>query len=172
VTLTWSVGSSLWIFPHSLSYFNELVGGPKGGAKHLLDSNIDWGQDLLYLKDWLDRHPDVKLDGLAYWGPFPATLVGIPEAPRPPVGWMLDEQSGSSNELEHQLGPMPGWYALSVNCIYDRSGQHRYFLNLQPAGMAGYSIYIYHITLEDANRVRRGLRLPELPGEYWIAEGS
>jgi hypothetical protein len=28
--------------------------------------------------------------------------------------------------------------------------------------MAGYSIYIYHITLEDANRVRRGLGLPEL----------
>jgi hypothetical protein len=54
--LAWSVGSSLWYYPHSLSYFNELVGGPMGGPKHLLDSNIDWGQDLFYLKDWLDAN--------------------------------------------------------------------------------------------------------------------
>jgi hypothetical protein len=31
--------------------------------------------------------------------------------------------------------------------------------------MAGYSIYIYHITLEDANRVRRDLGLPDLTGD-------
>ena len=29
LALCWSVGSSLWYYPHSLSYFNELVGGPK-----------------------------------------------------------------------------------------------------------------------------------------------
>lgn len=34
--------------------------------------------------------------------------------------------------------------------------------------MAGYSIYIYHITLEDANRLRRELGLPEVEGK---AEG-
>jgi hypothetical protein len=31
--------------------------------------------------------------------------------------------------------------------------------------MAGYSIYIYHITLGEANRVRRNLGLPELKAE-------
>jgi hypothetical protein len=31
--------------------------------------------------------------------------------------------------------------------------------------MAGYSIYIYHITLEEANRVRRELGLAELSQE-------
>jgi hypothetical protein len=34
--------------------------------------------------------------------------------------------------------------------------------------MAGYSIYIYHVTLEDANHVRRELGLRELPG-HWCA---
>jgi hypothetical protein len=29
--------------------------------------------------------------------------------------------------------------------------------------MAGYSIYIYHLSLEDANRARRDLGLPQLP---------
>ena len=36
------------------------------GPAHLLDSNIDWGQDLLYLKDWLDKHPQARPLGLAY----------------------------------------------------------------------------------------------------------
>ena len=38
-----AVGSSLAIYPHSLSYFNELAGGPTKGHYHLIDSNIDWG---------------------------------------------------------------------------------------------------------------------------------
>lgn len=44
--LAWLGASSLWIYPHSLSYFNEAVGGPLNGAAHLLGSNLDWGQDL------------------------------------------------------------------------------------------------------------------------------
>jgi len=41
----WYVVSSLWIFPHYLAYFNELIGGPRNGYKYLIDSNLDWGQD-------------------------------------------------------------------------------------------------------------------------------
>ena len=44
-----------------------LTAGPRNGPRHLLDSNIDWGQDLFYLKDWLDEsHPEAKLDRVAY----------------------------------------------------------------------------------------------------------
>ncbi|MEM6484583.1 MAG: glycosyltransferase family 39 protein, partial [Pseudomonadota bacterium] len=50
--LLWFVASSLWIYPHSLSYFNESTRGPLNGANHLLGSNLDWGQDLRYLGDW------------------------------------------------------------------------------------------------------------------------
>lgn len=46
--LLWIAASSMWIYPHSLSYFNETVGGPLNGSQHLLGSNIDWGQDFLY----------------------------------------------------------------------------------------------------------------------------
>jgi Dolichyl-phosphate-mannose-protein mannosyltransferase len=46
----WAAVSSLCVYPHSLSYFNELVGGPRQGHAYLLESNIDWGQDLLFLK--------------------------------------------------------------------------------------------------------------------------
>lgn len=52
------------VFPHYLAYFNQLAGGPEHGHEHLVDSSLDWGQDLPGLRDWLDerglpdpRHP-------------------------------------------------------------------------------------------------------------------
>jgi hypothetical protein len=158
--LTCSIGSSLAAYPHSLSYFNELVGGPRHGGEHLLDSNLDWGQDLLYLKDWFDEHPTVTLDGLACWGSCPGTVVGIPETPFPPPG--PDAEDGNSRLPDDQLGPKPGWYALSINHLYGRDRRYQYLLHLEPVAMAGYSIYIYHVTVEEANRARRDFGLPEL----------
>jgi hypothetical protein len=195
IALTWAVGSSLAVYPHSLSYFNELAAvlptpadavypkpagrnaenrsvwsrvtsmltaGPRNGPRHLLDSNIDWGQDLFYLKDWIDQHPKAKLKGLAYWGSYPATLAGIPETPNPPTGTERERCDSSQSDSAAKGGlptdhpdPKPGWYALSVNYIYSRDRQYRYFLNFRPAAMAGYSIYIYHITQDEANRVRK-----------------
>jgi hypothetical protein len=42
--------------------------------------------------------------------------------------------------------PRPGWYALSVNHLYDRTGQYRHFLAHEPVATAGYSIYISSTT--------------------------
>ena len=47
------VGSSLAVYPHHLAYFNEFVGGPKNGWRHLLGSSVDWGQDLYFARDIL-----------------------------------------------------------------------------------------------------------------------
>ena len=53
--------------PRYLSYFNVIAGGPRGGAKHLVDSNIDWGQDLIRLKGWMSARGIDEVD-LAYFG--------------------------------------------------------------------------------------------------------
>lgn len=156
-----SVMSSLWTYPHYLAYFNESIGGPRNGGKHLLGSNVDWGQDLFYLARWLRCHPDVSLDGLAYNGSYPPSLAGIADTPYPPISTrrgVLDSSLAGDG-----AGPRPGWYALSVNFLYARNPQYRYFLRFDPAAMAGYSIYVYCITLEDANRVRREMGMPVLP---------
>ena len=39
-------------YPHHLSYFNEIAGGPRNGYQYVTDSNYDWGQDLKNLKRW------------------------------------------------------------------------------------------------------------------------
>ena len=38
-----------------LPYFNALAGGSGGGHRVLLDSNLDWGQDLPRLAEWMRR---------------------------------------------------------------------------------------------------------------------
>ncbi len=140
--LLWSVGSSLCIYPHSLSYFNELAGGPRHGHRYLLDANIDWGQDLGYLKRWLDANPDVSLVHLDWLGFIPAKHFGIEVADRPPRRG-ADERSPSTADAGR--GPEPGWYAISVHRLFDAGDRYRAFQQRQPTATAGYSIYIYHV---------------------------
>lgn len=187
LALTWSVSSSLAVYPHSLSYFNALAvilptpadatypspggktsilstiisAGPRNGPRHLLDSNIDWGQDLFYLEDWYESHPEARPIKVAYFGGYPLDKSKIKSDGYPPIGQNKEQIDGKTDTTT--FGPLPGWYAVSVNEIYGRSQQYRYFLNFQPVAMAGYSLYIYHITPDEANRVRRGLGLAILP---------
>lgn len=143
-SLGWSVLSSAAIVPHSLSYFNELV-GPTNGSWHLNGSNVDWGQDVYLVRDWLDAHPEatdvcVTCDVL-----YSTATLGVP------------------GRLPPADGPRPGWYVISVNQINGRVGEHAYFKLLEPKDRIGYSMNVYHVTKKDANRVRRELGLAELP---------
>ena len=45
------------IFPNYLSFFNALVGGPENGRYYLVDSSLDWGQDLPQLSAYLEKTP-------------------------------------------------------------------------------------------------------------------
>ncbi len=159
--LVWSAGSSLRHDPHNLSYFNELVGGPRQGHHHLLDSNIDWGQDLLPLKRWLDRHPEVQPIAVAHsfpqWMTDAADVQFVPI--RAPAGPSRDGRA------PEKTGPLPGWYAIFVGQLRARHGRYEYFLHFEPVALVGYTVYIYHITVDQANRVRRELGLPDIGTE-------
>ena len=77
--LLWYVGESLWIYPHYLAYFNEIAGGPRHAYRHLVDSSLDWGQDLPGLKQWLDKyHLNKKEDAyLCYFGTADLDNYGV-----------------------------------------------------------------------------------------------
>lgn len=61
ILAVWYVGSSVWIYPDYLAYFNEFVGGSSRGYRHLDDSNIEWGQDIKRLKAYQDKYPETKV---------------------------------------------------------------------------------------------------------------
>jgi hypothetical protein len=159
-----SVVSSLAVFPYSLSYFNELAGGPRNGAAHLLDGNIDWGQDLLELKRWHDAHPEARPFYLAYFGFFDPRLAGLEFQPVPGA----PTAESPRGRPAFQSGPVPGWHAISVNDLYGykhlghETDQYAYLRPVTPAARIGYSIMVYHLSLEDANRMRRDLGLDEI----------
>ena len=44
------------VYPSYIAYFNELIGSPNNASKYLSDSNVDWGQDLLRLQDYIAKH--------------------------------------------------------------------------------------------------------------------
>lgn len=163
VALGSAVVESLWVYPHSLSFFNALAGGPSGGPRHLASSNTDWGQDLLNLRRWLDDHPDARPLHLAYELPLvDPRLVGIeylavPGRPQPDA----TTQAGADDDAR----PSPGWYALGVNQIHARERRFDYFLELTPAARAGYSILIYRVSEQDAERLRGKLGAPRRPAD-------
>jgi len=75
--VVWFTGESIWIRPSYLAYFNELIGGPANGYRHLADSSIDWGQDLPGLKTWLDEHAQGRPVFLSYFGSGDPVYYGI-----------------------------------------------------------------------------------------------
>lgn len=66
--MIWYIFSSVTIFPHYLSYFNEIAGGPDRGSDYFADSNLDWGQDLKGLKKYMTEK-GIKQINLIYYGP-------------------------------------------------------------------------------------------------------
>jgi hypothetical protein len=71
------VGATLVAAPHgSLAYFNPIAGGPDGGHRVLLDSNLDWGQDLPRLAAWMGREGVTDV-ALGYVGADDPDRLGI-----------------------------------------------------------------------------------------------
>ncbi|MBS0664165.1 MAG: glycosyltransferase family 39 protein [Verrucomicrobia bacterium] len=68
VLVGWQVAEGVRTYPHYLAYFNPAVGGPAEGYRHLVDSSLDWGQDLPGLKAWLDRNAHGEPVYLSYCG--------------------------------------------------------------------------------------------------------
>jgi hypothetical protein len=66
--LVWFIGETASASPHFLSSFNEFGGGRSEGYRYATDSNFDWGQDLLRLREFADAHPEVERFAVDYFG--------------------------------------------------------------------------------------------------------
>jgi 4-amino-4-deoxy-L-arabinose transferase-like glycosyltransferase len=138
---TWYAGGTLRTHPHHLAYFNEIVGGPANGWRVLVDSNLDWGQDLRNLATWMRGH-GLRRVGVSYFGSAPPDYYGI-DGPTLP-GYTAPHATHVTREV--RPGDVVAISATNLQGVYldeeDRSLMAR-FRTLSPIGRAGYSILIY-----------------------------
>ena len=149
VILLLHIATTLAIHPHYLSYFNREVGGPANGYRLLLDSNVDWGQDLLRLQQWMADNdvPQVKLGWFGTADPnyYGLNYEPLPGFPRQPFYGLW------THPPFNQTAPEPGVYAISANSLWEMplpEGQkyvYAWFRDREPDGRVGYSILIYDL---------------------------
>ena len=56
--ILYQIVSVLSYHPHYIPYFNELVWNRSNSYRILADSNLDWGQDKILLKEYLEKNPE------------------------------------------------------------------------------------------------------------------
>ena len=120
-----NAASALRVFPDYLSYFNESVGGVRGGYKYVRGSDVDWGQGLKALKKYIDKNK-INHVALDYFGTADPAFYDIPYE-------VMRE--------EERKVPLAKVYAISIFHLEYTEWSHE----LDPAAMVGGSIFIYDL---------------------------
>lgn len=158
----WLGLESAFAHPFYLGYFNQLGGGARGGWHHLLDSNIDWGQDLKHLARFLREEGDPALI-LSYDGSYDPALYGIRYQP---LLMSAPEEGGRPNPP----APERELLAVSVNNFQGYNHPYPFFewLRDEPLlAQVGTSFLVYDITAsrtarEHLRRIYEGTGRPAL----------
>ncbi len=134
----WTIVAAAGVYPDHLSYFNEaaclttnpaaigLDGGTRCGPLWLDDSNVDWGQSLKQLKQWMERNAKGQHFYLAYFGSFPPSAYG------------LDAELIGPDRLSN---PAPGIYVVSAHFV----ARARNAWLRTPTEVIGHSLYVYRV---------------------------
>ncbi|MDO8735367.1 MAG: glycosyltransferase family 39 protein, partial [Elusimicrobiota bacterium] len=148
--LLFHIYSSIKTYPHYLSYFSELIGGPKNGYKYLVDSNLDWGQDLKFLKKYLEDK-NVNLVE-CYFGQGDTRYEGIKSQ------HILSQVS--SDDVDYTKYDRTDLLAISATYFQGLYiGQvdvFNWLKNKNPIANIGYSILIFDISDDEESHRRLG----------------
>ncbi|MFI5205994.1 MAG: hypothetical protein ACHQVK_03560, partial [Candidatus Paceibacterales bacterium] len=113
VLVLWFLLETAISTPYFLSYFNELGGGTQNGYHYVADSNYDWGQDLLRLKDFVDSHPEIDKIAVDYFGGGnPKYYMGDASSGGKVEYWWSSK--GNPSTGSGQVPPIH-WFAISIN---------------------------------------------------------
>lgn len=138
--MIWFVLGTVTIYPHFMPYYNELAGGPRNGSNLAVDSNYDWGQDLLRLANFVEKNKIEKIAVDYFGGGSPRYYLGEKFEP-----WWSAR------------GPASGWFAISATFRQGAYGtptpgfirkpedSYEWLKPYEPIAQIGYSIFIYKI---------------------------
>lgn len=133
--LATSIVSGIISYPNFLTFFNPLFGGTSRADKWLVDSNLDWGQDLPGLAKELKKR-SINEVRLAYFGMARPSHYGI-KALNPNV-------------------IAPGWYAISRSYLsgwWPPGDPYAWLRKLQPVTLVGGSIALFYVDEEALGKI-------------------
>ncbi|MQA30779.1 MAG: tetratricopeptide repeat protein [Luteitalea sp.] len=160
------------VYPHTLTFFNRFVGGPRNGYKYLADSNIDWGQGLKLLKKWMDRE-GVSHIGLAYFGTADPAYYGIDYTPLPAATPSFVLPSIARPWAKPRL---PGYVAVGATVLtgvyHDLQWQlfYRDIRNLTPVEVIGNSIFVYWLERWPEANAPAPTTPREIEADRWLGD--
>jgi 4-amino-4-deoxy-L-arabinose transferase-like glycosyltransferase len=139
VLSAWHLGASIATHPDYLAYFNELAAGRP--ERVLLDSDLDWGQDLLRLETLL-RERGVPSVTIGYLG-----NADLDRHALPPFRRLMPSPPGER---------WTGWIAISEwvlkGVAFHDHDRFAWLEEYTPVARAGRSIRLYYVPEEQAAR--------------------
>ncbi len=152
--LGWILIEIIAAFPSYLSYFNEFAlrrpswvsasdtNWTPGGQNYVVDSNLDWGQDLKRLADWVDAN-NVKKISLDYFG-WAEQMFYLDGK----FVWITSGQYKNPAQFLKE-NPSGGYIAVSAT-FYEQSivGDQNYawLKDYKPVAFIGHSIFVWYIS--------------------------
>lgn len=119
-------------WPNTIGYFNAFAGGTTGGHRIILDSNLDWNQDLWRLRDYLQVR-SLPPAMIALFGSVPTEVVH----PHP-------ERIPTDSDVAANGRPR-GLVIISKGILYSVDMPFVWLRNLQPTGRIGSSILVFDL---------------------------
>ncbi len=120
--------NSIQAHPHYIPYFNFFAGSQP--ERIIVDSDLDWGQDLFLLRDRL-KSLGVKKIYISYFGATPLETAGLPDY-----------------ELLPEFEEVKGYVAISIQQLTTeqwKTGHHKWLNKYQPIEKIGSSIMLYNL---------------------------
>jgi hypothetical protein len=151
--LLWYVLSALFTMPYYMAYFNEFIGGSKNGYKYLLGSNLDSGQNLKELNNYLKSN-NIDNIKLSYHGTFDPSYYNISYDPLPMelyIPWVPGSTSDvPSEDYTENCTKEYGIIAISIanlrNVVMINKSCFSWLHDYEPIEIIGYAIYVFNIT--------------------------
>ncbi|MBN2392380.1 MAG: phospholipid carrier-dependent glycosyltransferase [Anaerolineae bacterium] len=137
--LAWLVIGTVSLTPNFLTFFNAIAGGARGGYRYLVDSNLDWGQNLWDLRAWMDQHSEDHVY-YAHYSPARLDVYGIDATYLPP-----DPRAGDFAPWN----PTPGLYAIGATVLQGPYGPdvntYAWFRGREPEVRLGNALWLYRV---------------------------
>ena len=135
---------TLRLSPNYLAYFNV-----PDGYRYLVDSNLDWGQNLYQLRDWMDGN-GVERVYYAHYSPARPQVYAVQADFLPPDPRAVDFAP---------FDPAPGVYAIGATVLQGAYAPdvntYAWFRSHEPAARLGHALFVY--------------RVPARPAPAWAA---